>query len=77
METAIVNLQSGKKAKVTSIAGGLGLQRRLRVMGIMEGKTIKVLTVQPFSGPIVLEVEGRQTTIGRGMAQVILVDEIK
>jgi ferrous iron transport protein A len=76
MTTALIDIHTGKKARVVKLVGGYGLQRRLRVLGIMEGKVIKVLTIQPFRGPIVIEIEGKQTTLGRGIAERVLVEAI-
>ena len=77
MQTILKDIPAGKKTKVVKLIGGYEVQKRFRVFGIMEGKIIKVLTIQPFKGPVVVEVEGRQTTIGRGMAQRILVEAIE
>lgn len=74
METPITNLKEGKEATIVSLAGGHGFKRKLRTVGIREGKIIKVQTKQPFGGPVVVEIDGRETTIGRGMAQRIIVE---
>jgi len=74
METPITNIKEGKKATIIRLIGGHGFQRRLRTMGIREGKVITVVTGQPFGGPLVVEVDGRSTTVGRGMAQRIIVE---
>ena len=74
METPITNLKEGKEAVIIRLEGGIGFQRRLRTMGIREGKIIKVVTSHPLGGPLVVEVGGRKTTIGRGMAQRIVVE---
>jgi ferrous iron transport protein A len=71
----LANLDTNKSAKIVSIEGGRGFQRKLRVMGIREGQKIKILFRQPFSGPVTLEVNGNQMTIGRGMTNKILVEE--
>jgi ferrous iron transport protein A len=42
-------------------------------MGIREGKRLKVVAVHPFAGPLVLEIEGREITLGRSIAQRIMV----
>jgi len=42
-------------------------------MGLKEGKMLRVIAKHHFSGPIVVEVEHRQITIGRGMAHKIAV----
>jgi ferrous iron transport protein A len=67
------NIDTGDTATIARLAGGRGCQRKLRTMGIREGKHIRVGTKHPFVGPLVVEVEGRKTTIGRGMAQKIRV----
>lgn len=42
-------------------------------MGVKEGKTVRIVARHPFAGPLVVEVDGKQITIGRGMAQRITV----
>jgi ferrous iron transport protein A len=65
-----------KKAKIVSLEGGQGFQRKLRAMGIREGATITIISKQPFRGPITIKIGSCQTTLGRGMANKILVEEI-
>ncbi len=66
-----------KTARIQSIRGGFGLQRKLRVMGIREGERIKLLSRQPLRGPLTIHVCGCQMTLGRGMARHILVEVIE
>ena len=73
MDQSIADLETGDSATITKLEGGRGCQRKLRTMGIREGKHIRVVTKHPFVGPLVVEVDGRKTTIGRGMAQRIFV----
>ena len=68
------HLPINKKAKISDIQGGFGMQRKLCVMGIRKGQPIKIVSRQPFRGPITIEVCGCQMTLGRGMAQKILVE---
>jgi ferrous iron transport protein A len=42
-------------------------------MGIREGKKLKVVAIHPFAGPMVLDIDGRQITLGRSIAQRIMV----
>ena len=70
---SLLNLPSDQKARIISIQGGYGLQRKLRVMGIREGQEIKIVSKQPFRGPLTVEIYGSQISLGRGMAQKILV----
>lgn len=61
-------------AQITALLGqGCSFQRKLRTMGIREGKKLKVVAVHPFAGPLVLDIDGRQITLGRSIAQRIMV----
>lgn len=71
----LTNLPPGKKAKIISLKGGQGFQRKLRVMGIREKQTLIIISKQPFRGPITVKIGCCQTTLGRGMANKILVEE--
>jgi ferrous iron transport protein A len=76
METPITSLRAGASAMVVRLLGqGYTFQRRLRTMGIREGKSVRILAIHPMAGPLVLEVDGREITVGRGIAQRIMVQE--
>ncbi len=70
------HLPYNEEAKIIRLDGGYGLQNRLRVMGIREGQVIKVVSKQPLRGPLTVTVDGCQITLGRGMAQRIIVEVI-
>ena len=72
-EELLTQLKEGDTATVVALHGGCGFQRRLRSVGIKEGKTVSVVASHPFAGPLVVEVDGKQITLGRGMAQRIAV----
>lgn len=74
---SLLHLPYNKKARIISIQGGYGLQRKLRVMGIREGQEIKIVSRQPLRGPLTIEIRDSQMTLGRGMAQKILVEVIQ
>jgi ferrous iron transport protein A len=74
MPISISDLQEGVTATVWELRGGLGFQKQLRTMGIREGKTIRIVTRHPFGGPVVVDVDGKMTTLGRGIAGRILVE---
>jgi succinyl-CoA synthetase beta subunit len=44
------------------------------VQGIIEGKKIGIVTLHPFRGPVVIRVEGKMVTLGRGLANRIIVE---
>lgn len=73
---SLTHLPPNKKAKIISLEGGQGFQRKLRVMGIREGQTIKIVTKQPFRGPLTVAIGNCQMTLGRGMANKITVEVI-
>jgi len=74
METPITSLRAGTVAQITTLLGqGCSFQRKLRTMGIREGKKLKVVAIHPFAGPMVLDIDGRQITLGRSIAQRIMV----
>ena len=60
------------KGSVKDIEGDL--RDRLAGMGIRKGKTIRMVTRQPIKGPIVVEVDGADTSLGLEMAKKILVE---
>ncbi|HDS59475.1 MAG TPA: ferrous iron transport protein A [Thermoplasmatales archaeon] len=67
------HLAPGSKGIVAAIEGGGGFTANLRARGIREGKNIEVVTAHPLRGPLVVRIDGRETTIGRGMAHKIMV----
>jgi len=73
---SLMNLSYNKEAKIIQIQGGRGFQSKLRVMGIREGQKIKIISRQPFRGPITISINGCQMTLGRGMAHRIIVEEL-
>jgi Fe2+ transport system protein FeoA len=73
MEIPLINLEPGKKAVISRLEGGHGFKINVRTRGIREGKTIEVLTAYPLHGPIVVRIDGRETTMGRRMASRIFV----
>lgn len=72
----LANLLPGAKAKIIGLKGGHSFQKRLRVMDIREGQTIQMVSRQPFRGPVTIAINDCQMTLGRGMAQKIIVEEL-
>lgn len=77
MTISLANLLPGQKAKVISLNGGGNFQRKLRTMGIREGKVLRVVAMHPVGGPFVVEVEGETLAIGRGMVGRIIVEVLE
>jgi len=74
MEETLLNLEPGMRGTLTRFTGTPGFVRKLRTIGIREGKTLTVVARHPLGGPVVIEVDGREVTLGRGMARKIIVD---
>lgn len=75
-ETMLASLKQGEKAMIAALHGGGSFEHRLRSMGLKEGKLLRVVAKHHFAGPLVVEVERRHITIGRGMARKIVVTRL-
>ena len=65
-------VKEGEQVKVTALAGGKGVHRRLRELGISEGTEIMV--VQNVGGPVIVKVGESRMGLGRGVAEKIQVE---
>lgn len=70
----LTQITSGSCGTVVEIRGGIGAQRKIQALGIIEGKKIVIKSSQPFRGPITVEVDNMQIAVGHGMAQKIFVE---
>ena len=71
MEISLLDLQPGEKAEIKRLKGGLAFKAKLASLNIRIGKIIKMITIQPFRGPVVAEIDSRRITVGRKMAMRI------
>ncbi len=71
---SLADLKPGEKCTVTRILGGYGLRQKLALRGVKEGSQLRVVSSSP--GPVVVEVNGRQVALGRGVAQKVLVESV-
>ena len=72
----LTTLLPGERAEIVALGHGRGRQHHFRTMGLMEGKIVKLIAAQPARGPFVIDVEGTQIAIGRGMARHILIQKL-
>ncbi len=77
MEITLFDLQSGKKASIKRLEEGDEFQKKLALLNIRIGKTIKKITAQPLRGPVVIEIDNTQATIGMQMAKKIVVEPLE
>ena len=66
--------ESGKEAVIRRLAEGESFRKRLASLNIRVGKVVKKVASQPFSGPIVIEIDNTEVTLGMQMAQKIWVE---
>ena len=72
----LTNLLHNREARIIKFTGGQRLHHKLRIMGIREGRIIKIISKQPLQGPLTVAVNGSQVTLGRGMSEKIIVEKI-
>jgi len=63
-------LKPGEQGRIMVIEGGRGIRQRLFLRGLFEGSVVRVISC---SGPVTVEVDRNTVSIGRGMAQKIIV----
>lgn len=69
----LTQLQPGKEAKITEIAGGHKMLRKVEALGIRNGVKIKKVSSQMMRGPITIQIGNARVAMGFGMAQKIFV----
>jgi ferrous iron transport protein A len=70
----LIQAQSGQTVRIASFNGGIGLEHKLRQLGLVPGDTARVLRFAPLGGPILIEVDGRSIALGRGVAAKVIVE---
>jgi len=61
----------GDALEVVAVERGHQAAKRLMQMGLVPGARLVVETVHPFSGPIVVNIDGSRIAIGRKLARSI------
>ena len=76
MEVSLFDLQTGQKAIIKRLKEGGMFRKKLASLNIRVGKTIRKITVQPLRGPVVIEIDNTEATIGMNMAKKIVVEPL-
>lgn len=72
LERKLSELKPGDRGKIIKVESfGRG---GIAGMGIRKGKIVKVSSEQPVGGPIVIEIEGNKSSLGRGLAESVTVE---
>ncbi len=74
---ALSALETGMTALVREVSDAdEGRLRYLAELGLFPGTRVEVLEHEPFEGPIRVRVEGRDRSLGRGLAEIVRVEPI-
>lgn len=76
-EMTLLDAEQGLWVRVIGFSGGENFQRRLAQLGFLPGSEARVVRIAPFHGPILIEADGREIVLGRGVANRILVEKTK
>lgn len=70
---SLIDVPVGARVRVR-LEGGRRFLARLHQIGLHSGDTVRVLRTAPFGGPVLVEVNGREIALGRGIAEKIRVE---
>ena len=76
MPMNLLNIKNGTWVRVTGFRGGHGMERRLSQLGFLPGNKVRIIRSAPFRGPLLIEVDGREIVLGRGVASHIFVEKM-
>lgn len=71
----LLDVKKGAWARVLRLDGGENVRDKLTQHGLYPGDCVRVLRTAPLGGPLLVDVNGREIALGRGIAQKILVEE--
>ncbi len=71
----LLDVKQGDWARVLRLDGGANVRDKLTQHGLYPGDCVRVLRTAPLGGPLLVDVNGREIALGRGIAQKILVEE--
>lgn len=70
----LTDVESGETATVVEILGGMGMQNRLRALGIRNGVKVTKVSGAFARGPVILRIGGTQTALGFGISYRVIVE---
>ncbi len=76
---SLINSPRGKQLRITNIAGGAEVRRRLFSLGIHKDDIVELDSRSMFRGPVLIRnnTTGTSVAIGRGIASKIMVDIVE
>ena len=74
VSNTLLQTQIGVIVRIKGFDGSQVLAAKLRQYGLFAGDQVRVLRLAPFAGPVLIEVNGREIALGRGIAARISVE---
>lgn len=72
----LIDCELMQEVKVVGFESGCRSKERLLQLGIIPGVVLKIKRLAPFSGPLIVSIEGSDVVLGRGIAKKIIVENI-
>ncbi len=70
--TSLASIRPGQRVRLVDVDAGRSMQGRLLAMGLIRGTEIRIITNEGY-GPLLIGLGRSRMTIGRGMAEKIIV----
>ena len=70
----LTKVKTGQTVRIMSFKGGIGLEHKLRQLGLVPGDNARVVRHAPLGGPVLVEVDGRAIALGQGVASKVIVE---
>ena len=70
----LTQVKTGQTVRIMSFKGGVGLEHKLRQLGLVPGDNARVVRHAPLGGPVLVEVDGRAIALGQGVASKVIVE---
>ena len=67
---SLSQLKPGEQGRVMAVEGGHGIRQKLFLRGLFEVSVVRMISCY---GPVTVEVDRNTVSIGRGMAQKVIV----
>jgi ferrous iron transport protein A len=71
----LTNAEEKKSYKIVKIEEGKGIKLKLASMGLLPGKTVKIVK-NDFRGPIIVAVKAGRISVGRGLSKKIQISSL-
>jgi ferrous iron transport protein A len=72
----LLQVPVGTRVRIQAFADNKGLDRKLRQYGLFAGDEARLLRLAPLGGPLLIEINGREIALGRGVAAAVLVETL-